>query len=822
MIMRVPSIRLLAIGCLVAALPSRTLAQGAVTGMVIDAGTERPLANALVSLWNVGHGRLAGHVLSDSGGRYHVGGLGVGEYTLAVRSIGYRPTHLTVILDSIAVSRVSVALAVHPVRLQSIRVARPVAAGFGDALSPGASPLAAEREYAGMTLDPGSRVLTARDLRDAVTFAERDPMRALQRLPGVAGRDDYSSAMWTRGASFDKTTVTFDGLPLFNALHATGLTSTINPDIVGALEFHPGVQPARSVGAGAATATFQSRRADAFERTRGAAELSFLTGRLSLERASRDGRHGLLVAARRSHVDRSSALMEAVVGARAAVPFVFSDAAFRADVGLSPRLALEVAGIRAADRLWGDVPGVVERTTAAWGGGATRAALVQRAGDLEIRYTLGASEFSATAASHDTLLAGKLSGYQVGECGCVRFATEFTGQPLSNRMGYRVGGLGLRRLDEDGRPVAEGGVELTSYSASVKTTGSWPHGQEPGSTLSLTSARTMAVVWGERMIQRGRTEVVLGLRAEHDVHDPILLAPRVSARYRLTEAASVTAGVSRGYQHAQALTPTGSGRSTIATADMFWVVSGELAHSLRADLLTGGWHWAPAGAGAELSLVGYLRYSQGVLVPDPTPGPAARRELFVAARGAARGAELSARKDLGASTVMASVARSRSTLTARDREYAAPWERETVIRGGTSIALLKGARWMSQYTWESGAPYTRYFTGYPSCRRWQACTWSFPPSVGEPSAHRLAPQQSLDSGIEWVFSARAKYGVFVQGFNLVRSRADATYLETEGSCLNLPAVNTPCDPANGRWETATDATLRGMARTWSAGLRVVY
>ena len=821
--MRFSAIALLAIGTVATALPSRALAQGAITGMVIDAGTERPLSNALVSLWHVGQGSLVGHVLSDSAGRYHVGGLGVGEFTLAVRSIGYRPTHLTVILDSAAVSQVSVALAVHPVRLQSIRVARPVAAAFGDALEPGAAPLAGDREFSGMSLDPGSRVLTARDLRDAVTFAERDPMRALQRLPGVAARDDYSSAMWTRGASFDKTTVTFDGLPLFNALHASGLTSSINPDIVGALEFHPGVQPARSVGAGAATAAFQSRRSDAFERTRAAAELSFLSGRLSLERATRDGRHGVLVAARRSHVDRSSALMEGVVGARAPMPFVFSDAFFRADVALSPTFALELAGIRAADRLWGDVSGVVERTTGRWGGGATRASLVHRDEGIEFRFSLGMSGFSATAVSHDTLLAGKLSGYVVGECGCVHLATEFTGQPLSNAVGYRVADLGWRRLDETGRPVAEGGVQMARYEAGVSTTGSWPHVQDPGKTLLLSSERTLAVAWGERMLRRGRTDLLLGLRVEHEVRDPLLLAPRISARYRLTTNASLTAGVSRGYQHAQAITPTGSGRSTIATADMFWMVTGEHAPTLRADLLTGGWHWESRAAAAELSLVGYVRRSQNVLVPDPVPGPAARRDLFVTARGNARGAELSGRKDVGASSIMASYARSRSTLAARNLTYAAPWERETVIRGGTSIALPGGARWMSQYTWESGAPYTRYFTGAPSCRRWLTCQWSFPPSVGEPSAHRLAPQQSLDSSLEWVFRAReAKYGVFVQGFNLVRSRADATYLETHGSCDNLPAPNTSCDPANGRWETATDATLRGMARTWSAGLRVVY
>jgi hypothetical protein len=385
--------------------------------------------------------------------------------------------------------------------------------------------------------------------------------------------------------------------------------------------------------------------------------------------------------------------------------------------------------------------------------------------------------------------------------------------------------LSWRRRDDTGRIESEGGLQFAGYDAAFATTGSWPHWRNPGATVSHATSRRLFSGWGERLLRRGRASATAGVRVEHAVDDPLLVAPKLSARYQVSPNASVSAGASRGYQHAQALNPAGSGRSTIATADMFWIVSGHRVPPLRADLLTAGWQWSSSEARAELSLTAYGRWSHGMLVADPRPGVATGGPLYVSARGRARGVEMGARKDLGRSSVSASYARSRSMLLAGDLEYAAPWGREQVVRAGTSIGLPGGVRWMSQYGYESGARYTRYVSGFPSCyfsQNRDVCRWGIPPTVGEPSAHRMAPQHSLDSSIEWTFAlGRARYGLFGQGVNLVRSRAVATYLETHGLCLDRGPTST-CDPSNGRWDRMSDVALRGMPQTWSVGLRAVY
>src|SRR5207245_6958546 len=105
----------------------------------------------------------------------------------------------------------------------------------------------------GRFLASDTRALTGADLTEAVTLGETDPFRALQRLPGVATRDDFTAELWTRGGRWTDTRVTFDGLPLFSPVHVAGVFAGVDPDPVGSACVYPAVRPAASGGGGAAT-----------------------------------------------------------------------------------------------------------------------------------------------------------------------------------------------------------------------------------------------------------------------------------------------------------------------------------------------------------------------------------------------------------------------------------------------------------------------------------------------------------------------------------------------------------------------------------------
>ena len=133
-------------------------------------------------------------------------------------------------------------------------------ASFAGTEAAGPEPAArvrAERERQDRFLTSDTRGLTRADVQEAVTLGEADLFRALQRVPGVGTRDEYTAELRVRGGSWDQTAVYFDGVPLFNPLHGTGLLSAVTTDAVGAAFLHAGVQPAelRSAGAGVVTAT---------------------------------------------------------------------------------------------------------------------------------------------------------------------------------------------------------------------------------------------------------------------------------------------------------------------------------------------------------------------------------------------------------------------------------------------------------------------------------------------------------------------------------------------------------------------------------------
>jgi hypothetical protein len=89
----------------------------------VDASSERPLANAVVSVRRRGDSRSPlRRILTDTSGAYRIAALTSGDYLLEVRALGYRPAELVVHLLPDGAYRLSVGLQVHPVRLQPTEV----------------------------------------------------------------------------------------------------------------------------------------------------------------------------------------------------------------------------------------------------------------------------------------------------------------------------------------------------------------------------------------------------------------------------------------------------------------------------------------------------------------------------------------------------------------------------------------------------------------------------------------------------------------------------------------------------------------------------
>ncbi|MGC8897203.1 MAG: TonB-dependent receptor [Bacteroidota bacterium] len=72
------------------------------------------------------------------------------------------------------------------------------------------------------------------DLQKIPQFAEADPLRAVQSLPGVtSATTDFNAQIYLRGGNFDETLIALDGVPLYNPYHLAGWLSIVNGDLIG-------------------------------------------------------------------------------------------------------------------------------------------------------------------------------------------------------------------------------------------------------------------------------------------------------------------------------------------------------------------------------------------------------------------------------------------------------------------------------------------------------------------------------------------------------------------------------------------------------------
>jgi len=387
--------------------PDVAVPAGRLQGSVVAAQTNLPIDDAIVSIVVAGGGILPANRASafwhtsrstrtDANGVYRFDGLAPGRYQLHIRRIGYRSADVDIDLGGAMSLQVSVGLSILPIVLEPLTVR---AVAFAPAATPFRSAwdsvararLITESERRHRFLATDARSLTGADLTEAVTLGETDLFRALQRMPGVSTRDEFTAELWTRGGRWSDTRVTYDGLPLFSPLHAGGTIGGVPPDIVGSAVFHPGVRPA-ALGEGAAAALELTSKPALQSGFHGAAELSTISARTTLEHGGDGAGPRWVLGARRSYIDLVTKLLgQLQQDSMIPIPYAFIDLSGRVDVPLGSSSAIELSGLWSEDRLGGGVPNLLFGNRGRWGNALVRATLVAPLRGLATRHTIGFS-----------------------------------------------------------------------------------------------------------------------------------------------------------------------------------------------------------------------------------------------------------------------------------------------------------------------------------------------------------------------------------------------------------------------------------------------
>ena len=201
---------------------------GTITGTIVEARTNAPLAAVLVKIPSTGQ-----QAFSDAEGHFEIDNVPTGPQTLVVSVVGYGLVRREVMVSASEVVDVTI----------------PVAEGastYVEEVSVGGS---AFREA-----EPGvasQSVLGSRELLALRGLIADDPFRAVQVLPGVATGDDFRAEFALRGLGPSNIGISIDGVDsplLFHTVRGvqdTGSLGLINSDILESATLLAGPHPQR-------------------------------------------------------------------------------------------------------------------------------------------------------------------------------------------------------------------------------------------------------------------------------------------------------------------------------------------------------------------------------------------------------------------------------------------------------------------------------------------------------------------------------------------------------------------------------------------------
>ena len=805
-------------------------------GRVVDAETGTALVDATVvvepevlgafpgSAAGSGFVAAARTARTDSAGRYVFTRLAPGPYRVYATRFGYRPFSLTVSLDRSSAG-VSVALRADPIALDPVR-SRSQARGpyvAANPFGPGSELALARLMVADLRrsrfVATDVRELTHADVVEGVTLGEPDLFRALQRLPGVTTRSDYTAALWTRGAPWSQTRVYYDGIPLFNPLHALGMISGIASSAVGTVWFHPGVRSAGIAEGAAGIVDIRSRPAAGVGDLNLQADASLATAGLALDQRVLDGRAGWLLTGRTSYLDWLADLARrAADRGSATFPYHFNETAGRVDARIARDHAVEASWLWEGDRL-SSAGASASPLQATWGNALGQATWSGTFGGLRVQHTVGGSQHhglvhadpeyeaqsrEATRRSETLVSFMTLRGAVWPDDGSLDGPRWTLGYELSRYGADYIGPIPLSIPTGDALAIADSEADPGTIGDP-----SLVYGERASWDLAL----PVVALWGERTWRLGdRVTARGGLRAEtgSEVRDAaaLRLAPRASVRFEPIPEVALSAGVARIYQYAQTVAPGGVHLASLVSTDA-WLLAGEYVPAIRSELATAGLE-ARLAPGRVVTLNSFVRRADGMVIPNPVPGPVlGRSPALVVGRNTALGLEASVRQLTGPFTGSVAYSLTRSRMDAAGMEFRSAGDRTHVLNATGMVRPLNGLRVGAAFTAATGVPYTRAISDPDECTTEPGCDPALLPWSGEPNANRGPVYASLDLLIDWSTEvAGLDVGIYGQIRNVL-GRDNATIYAGSGCLVVGCSV-----------EELRNAYERGVPRLPVIGVRV--
>lgn len=451
--------------------------------------------------------------------------------------------------------------------------------------------------------------ITARELQSAPRFfAEADVLRALQLMPGVEARNDYTAGMNVRGGEADQNLILLDGYPVYNPFHFGGLFGTFIDPAVGRVDMFTGGFPATYGGRLSSVLNVQSSRDDR-PGLHGTSEVSLIASTVSFGGALGSG-GSWQIAGRRTYADQAIDLVK-----KNAFPYHFYDLETHVEHTLPGGFRVAFTGYGGDDLLHFDTTTVGARQRVFWGNrvlGATLSKIFatvpgvlgdsvvaeqrvsQSLFDLDAQISGGG--FDLTSTVRDVRAQGSIVSYSANHTHSLGY--ELAGQQLAYSVSYPV------------PLVPNDSLEQHVQSASAYLDELWRL------TPSL-------------LVEGGlRYDRVLTTNAG-------ALQPRLSIKYFINENLALTAAMG---DYAQWIRSLAREDIPLRPVD-YWIGTDSLTPMSRAThYVLGMERWMTPSRSFRIE--GFYKRYQQLLEPNPFNDPQVAGDEFLPVRGWSYGADL--------------------------------------------------------------------------------------------------------------------------------------------------------------------------------------
>ena len=586
-------------------------------------------------------------------------------------------------------------------------------------------------------------------------FGEVDVVKNLQMLPGVQTAGEGSTGLFVRGGGADQNLVLFDYATVYNPVHAVGIFSIFNSDVIGSAELSKGGISAAYGGRLSSLVDIRTKTPN-MEKLAVSGGIGILASRLMIEAPIVKDKAAVFVSARRTYFDTFLKFSQNKDLHKTKLYFL--DLNGKASFKFDKKNTLNISGY-----LGSDVIGLSDLFANTYGNDAAT---------IDYKHVFNENFYAQTILTYSGFDFNVSIGQEAQEMKISNGVKEHT---LRQSFTFEPNAKNIISLGFDVSYKAYFPGEITPQSVtSVFSHFKVQNGYSADGALFIANKQKithrLSADYGIRFSlfdQLGAADVyqyssalptvktltdTISYGANKSVKTYVGLAPRLAVRYMLNESSSVKASYNRMFQYLHLLS-----NSTSPVPSNIWMPSGTYLKPEKADQIALGYFRNFKENTYETSVEGY--YKKMYNVPDFIDNAAilfnTHPETDIRAGDAtAYGAEFFIRKLKGKTTGWISYTLSKVTKKIEGinggEAYPASWDRRHNLNIVLLHELSKKVSLSATFIYASGSPYTlpasKYNFDYMSVSYYTSR-----------NGYRLRDYNRLDLGIVLNFNKEGKF-----------------------------------------------------------------